>query len=67
VVDHIGAAARKIQKLNPPAEKEQKILNDALDKLKQRMDTIAERQKHIHIADHFTYHWRTVDTYKKAM
>jgi len=43
VADHMEAAARKIQKLNPTGEKEKKILDDALEELKQGTEKIAER------------------------
>ena len=59
-------AAKKLQKLAPTDEKEKKIVEEALDELKEGVSTIAERQKHIRIADQSEYHWRTVEAYKSG-
>jgi len=67
VADHVDAAARKLQKLTPAGEKERKVIEEALEELKEGTDVIAERQKHIRIADQSPNHWRTVEAYKKAL
>ena len=41
-------------------------MEEALDELKEGVDAIAERQKHIRIADQSEYHWRTVEAYKSG-
>ena len=41
-----------------------KFLQEALDELKAGQEAIAERQKHIRIADQSEYHWRTVEAHK---
>ena len=66
VADRVEAAAKKIQKLAPTDEKERKIVKEAMDELKEGASAIAERQKHIRIADQSEYHWRTVEAYKSA-
>ena len=62
VEDRLEAAAKKIKKLVPVANEgnPKKFLQEALDELKEGQEAIAERQKHIHIADQSEYHWRTV-------
>ena len=47
VTDRVETAAKKLQKLAPTGEKEKKIVEEALDELKEGVSTIAERQKHI--------------------
>ena len=41
-----------------------KILQEALDELKEGQEAITERQRHIHFADLSEYHWQTVEVYK---
>ena len=64
VTDRVETAAKKLQKLALTDEKEKKIVEEALEELKEGVGTIAERQKHIPIADQSEYHWRTVEAYK---
>ena len=46
--------------------KQKKIVDEALEELKEGASAIAERQKHIRIADQSEYHWRTVEAYKSG-
>lgn len=66
VDDRLEAAAKKIKRLAPTATDgdSKKLLQEALDELKEGQEAIAERQKHIRIADQSEYHWRTVEVYK---
>ena len=61
-----AAAKKKIKKLAPVANEgnPKKFLQEALDELNEGQEAIAERQKHIHIADQSEYHWRTKEAYK---
>ena len=60
------AAAKKIKRLAPTATDGnlKKFLQEALDELKEGQEAIAERQKHIRIADQSEYHWGMVEVYK---
>ena len=66
VADRVEAAAKKLQKLTPADVKQKKIVDEALEELKEGASAIAERQKHIRIADQSEYHWRTVEAYKSG-
>ena len=60
------AAAKKLWKFALSGEKERKIVEEVLVKLKKGVSTIAERQKNIQIADQSEYHWQMVEVYKIA-
>jgi len=60
VEDRIDAAAKRIKRL-APSEGDRKTVQEPIDELQESMDALAERQKHIHIADTSRFHWRTVD------
>ena len=66
VEDHLEAAAKKIKRFAPMATDGnlKKFLQEALDELKEGQEAIAERQKHIHIADQSEYHWGMVEVRK---
>ena len=65
VEDHLEAASKKIKKIAAPADSDsKKFLKEALEELQEGVDVVAERQKHIRIADQSEYHWRTVEAYK---
>ena len=65
VEDHLEAASKKIKKIADPADSDsKKFLKEALEELQEGVDVVAERQKHIQIADQSEYHWRTVEAYK---
>ena len=49
--DQINAVARRMSKLGPTLEKDKATVQQAMSELKEDMDMIAERQKHIWIAD----------------
>ena len=66
VGDRMEAAAKRVEKANPATEKDVKILRDALEELKEGMGSLAERQKHIRIADQAKNSWKAVDAYKRA-
>ena len=67
VADQVEAAAKKIQKLAPTDEKQRKTVDEALEELKEGASAIAERQKHIRIADQSKYYWQTVEAYKSGV
>ena len=56
-------AAKKIKKISTPSEKDAKVAQDALD-LHEGILALAERQKHIRIADQAKNSWRAVALYK---
>ena len=62
--DRMEAAAKQMEKANPATEKDVKILQDALDELKEGMGSLAERQ--ICKADQAKNSWKAVDAYKRA-
>ena len=65
VEDHLEAASKKIKKIAAPADSDsKKFLKEVLEELQEGVDVVAERQKHIQIADQSEYHWRTVEAYK---
>jgi len=64
VGDRIKVAAKKMKKVTPASEKEAKLLQDTLDKLKEGMYTLVEHQKHTQIADRSKSSWRAVMVYK---
>ena len=66
VADIVEAATKKSQKLAPADVKQKKTVDEALEELKEGASAIAERQKHIRIADQSEYHWRTVEAYKSG-
>ena len=66
VADGVETATSKLQKLALAGEKEKKIVEETLEELKEGSKAIAERQKHIRIADQSEFHWRTVEAYKSA-
>ena len=66
VADRVETATRKLQKLAPAGEKEKKIVEETLEEFKEGTNAIAERQKHIRIADQSKFHWQTVEAYKSA-
>jgi len=66
VGDKIEAAAKKVKKIHSANDKEVKILQDALDELKEGMGSLTERQKHIRIADQAKNSWRAVEAYRRA-
>ena len=63
VGDRIDPAARKMSKLGPTSE-DKATLQQAMSELKEGMDMIAERQKHIRITNQSEHHWETVAAYK---
>ena len=65
VEDHLESTA-KIKRLAPMVTDgdSKKFLQEALDELKEGQEAIAERQKHIHIADQSEYHRWSVEAYK---
>ena len=65
VAERVEMATRKLQKLAPAGEKE-KIVEETLEELKEGTNAIAERQKHIRIADQSEFHWWTVEAYESA-
>lgn len=66
VGDRMEAAAKRVKKANPATDKDVRILQDALDELQEGMGSLAERQKHIRIADQSKNSWKAVDAYKRA-
>ena len=65
VEDHLEAASKKIKKIAAPGDSDsKKFLKEALEELQEGINMVAERQKHIRIADQSEYHWRTVEAYK---
>ena len=60
----INTAASKMSKLGPTLEKDKMMLQQAMSELKEGMDMIAKRQKHIRNADQSEHHWETVVAYK---
>ena len=65
VEDHLKAASKRIKKIATPGDSDSKRFpKEALEELQEGMDVVAERQKHIRIADQSEYHWRTVEAYK---
>ena len=66
IKDRLEAVTKKIKRLTPrvPDDDTKKFPKEALDELQEGQHAIAERQKHIRIADQSEYHWRTVEAYK---
>lgn len=64
ISDRIESAAKKIKKITAPSEKDAKVAQDALDELHEGILALAERQKHIRIADQAKNSWRAVALYK---
>jgi len=63
--DRLESATKKMRKVTPTSEKENKVLQEAYEELREGMTGLAERQKHIHIADQSKVSWRAVAAYKK--
>ena len=52
VEDHLEAASKKIKKIAAPRDSDsKKFLKEALEELQEGINVVAERQKHIRIAD----------------
>jgi len=65
IEDRLESAAKKMKRLAPATEKETKVLQEAYEELREGMTGLAERQKHIRIADQSKASWRAVAAYKK--
>lgn len=50
--------------MTSPSEKDKTTIQQPMAELKQGMDMLNERQKHIRIADQSEHHWETVVAYK---
>jgi len=62
VQDHVAAAANHLGKL-APSEKDKPIIERALKELEEGSSTLAERQKHIRLADQSENGWDAVAEY----
>ena len=62
VQDHVASASRQLEKLAPP-EKEKPILEKAIKELQEGASSLAERQKHIRLADQAENGWDAVAEY----
>ena len=62
---HLEAASKKIKKIAARGDSDsKKFLKEALEELQEGINVVAERQKHIRIADQSEYHWRMMEAYK---
>ena len=56
--------ARRMSKLGPTSEKDKATLRQEMSELKEGKNIIANRKKHICIADQSEHHWQMVGVYK---
>ena len=63
VSDHMSAATSQLSKLRPSTDKDKATLEKARKELEEGMNALAERQKHIRIADQSEHSWETVVAY----
>ena len=63
IADHVAAATTQLDKIQPASEKDKATIDKARKELEEGACALAERQKHIRIADQSEHSWETVAAY----
>ena len=63
IADHVAATTIQLEKIQPTSDKDKATLDKARKELEEGASALAERQKHIRIADQSEHSWETVAAY----